>query len=104
MMTMRGGLLLLGIIFLVGAGLIAARQLGIGWGARAGAGAASIELVLQADGGGPGSGRVDPDKALDNAREIIARRVEALGAREASVSRQGANRILVRVVGISDPA
>lgn len=103
-MTMRGGLLLLGIIILVGAALFAARQLGIGWGARAGTGAESIELVLQADGLDPGSKRVGADKALDNAREILARRVEAISAREASVSRQGANRIHVRVAGISDPA
>lgn len=102
MMTMRGALLLLAIIFLVGLGYVAARQLGLVRGA--GSGTASIELVLEADAGDLGGSRAGADKALDDAREIIASRVDALDARETSVSRQGTNRIFVRVDGIKNPA
>lgn len=99
---MRGGLLLLAILFLVGVGYVGARQLGFVRGA--GSGTESIALVLEADAADLASSRVGAGKALDEAREIIARRVDELGAREASVSRQGANRISVRVDGIKDPA
>jgi preprotein translocase subunit SecD len=43
-------------------------------------------------------------EALDAARQVIVHRIDALGAREASVVRQGPNRLLVRAVGIRDPA
>ena len=95
---------MLSAILVTGLAFVAARQLGLVAGPWGGSGTASIELVLQVDGAGHARPSAEMDKALEAAREIIADRVEALGARTASVSRQGGNRILVRVVGIKDPA
>jgi preprotein translocase subunit SecD len=43
------------------------------------------------------------DKAMDTAREVIARRMDEYGTKEATVVRQGSNRILVQVPGLQDP-
>jgi preprotein translocase subunit SecD len=103
-MTKRAVLLLLSALLVASLGLVAARRLGFVGGRSAGSGTASIELVLRADDADARRPRAEMDKALEVAREIIAHRLEALDARTASVSRQGANRILVRVAGIKDPA
>ena len=42
-------------------------------------------------------------RAMDQATEIVRRRVDALGTKEPSIERQGADRILVEVPGFSDP-
>lgn len=41
--------------------------------------------------------------AMDQATEIVRRRVDALGTKEPSIERQGSDRILVEVPGFSDP-
>jgi len=43
------------------------------------------------------------DQAMQVATEIIRRRIDEMGTREATVQRQGANRILVQVPGLQDP-
>jgi preprotein translocase subunit SecD len=43
------------------------------------------------------------DQAMDNARTVIDRRINALGTLEPTIIRQGANRILVQVPGLQDP-
>src|SRR4030095_6719608 len=43
------------------------------------------------------------DNAMDVAREIIDRRINALGTLEPTILRQGANRIVVQVPGLQDP-
>ncbi|HUO20920.1 MAG TPA: protein translocase subunit SecD [Caulobacteraceae bacterium] len=45
----------------------------------------------------------DTSKAVDQSIEIIRRRVDALGTREPSITRQGLNRIVVEAPGESDP-
>ena len=42
-------------------------------------------------------------RAVDQAIEVIRRRVDALGTTEPSIQRQGADRILVQVPGLQDP-
>ncbi|NIJ36175.1 preprotein translocase subunit SecD [Sphingopyxis panaciterrae] len=42
--------------------------------------------------------------AMDTARDIIDRRVNALGTREPTIIRQGTDRIVVQVPGLQDPA
>ncbi|HRE61645.1 MAG TPA: protein translocase subunit SecD [Micropepsaceae bacterium] len=41
--------------------------------------------------------------AVDQSIEIVRRRIDELGTREPTIQRQGANRILVQVPGLSDP-
>ena len=48
--------------------------------------------------------RVDLDKAaIDQSIEVVRRRIDELGTREASIQRQGAERILVQVPGERNP-
>jgi preprotein translocase subunit SecD len=42
-------------------------------------------------------------KAVDQTIEIIRRRIDALGTREPSITRQGLNRIVIEAAGLSDP-
>ncbi|MEZ5656041.1 MAG: protein translocase subunit SecD [Sphingobium sp.] len=44
------------------------------------------------------------DQAMDVAKEVIDRRINELGTREPTIIRQGANRIVVQVPGLQDPA
>ncbi|HEX8191719.1 MAG TPA: protein translocase subunit SecD [Allosphingosinicella sp.] len=44
------------------------------------------------------------DQAMDNARAVIDRRINALGTVEPTILRQGENRIVVQVPGLQDPA
>lgn len=46
---------------------------------------------------------LESSKAVDQSIEIIRRRVDALGTREPSITRQGTNRIVVEAPGESDP-
>jgi preprotein translocase subunit SecD len=41
--------------------------------------------------------------AMDDAREIVGKRINAMGTREPTIIRQGANRILVQVPGLDNP-
>jgi preprotein translocase subunit SecD len=41
--------------------------------------------------------------AMDTAIEVVRRRIDALGTREPTIIRQGANRIVVQVPGLQDP-
>ena len=43
------------------------------------------------------------DQAMASARDVIDRRINALGTLEPTIIRQGANRILVQVPGLQDP-
>ncbi len=43
------------------------------------------------------------DTAMDDAREIVSKRINALGTREPTIIRQGDNRIVVEVPGLQDP-
>jgi preprotein translocase subunit SecD len=43
------------------------------------------------------------DQAMDVARDVIDRRINALGTLEPTILRQGSNRILVQVPGLQDP-
>ncbi len=45
----------------------------------------------------------EASKAVEQSMEIIRRRVDELGTREPSISRQGVNRIVVQAAGESDP-
>src|SRR3546814_13958896 len=42
-------------------------------------------------------------RAMDTARDIIDRRVNALGTREPTIIRDGDDRIVVQVTGLDDP-
>lgn len=44
------------------------------------------------------------DQAMEVAKEVIDRRINELGTREPTIIRQGANRIVVQVPGLQDPA
>lgn len=44
------------------------------------------------------------DQAMDVAKEVIDRRINEMGTREPTIIRQGANRIVVQVPGLQDPA
>lgn len=43
------------------------------------------------------------DRAMDDATEVVRRRIDELGTREPTIIRQGANRIVVQVPGLQDP-
>lgn len=43
------------------------------------------------------------DGAMEVATEIIRKRIDEMGTREATIQRQGSNRILVQVPGVQDP-
>lgn len=43
------------------------------------------------------------NRAMDDAREVVDRRINEFGTREPTVVRQGSNRILVQVPGLQDP-
>ncbi|MDG6080285.1 protein translocase subunit SecD [Erythrobacter litoralis] len=43
------------------------------------------------------------DQAMDSAKEVIDRRINALGTREPTIIRQGDNRIVVQVPGLQNP-
>jgi preprotein translocase subunit SecD len=43
------------------------------------------------------------DTAMNDAREIVGKRINALGTREPTIVRQGTNRIVVEVPGLQDP-
>lgn len=45
----------------------------------------------------------ETDKALDTARNVVAKRIDPDGTREVTVIRQGKDRILVQVPGLQDP-
>jgi preprotein translocase subunit SecD len=47
--------------------------------------------------------RQEAFKAVDQNREIITRRVDAMGTREATITRQGEDRIVIEAPGESDP-
>ncbi|MBN9144247.1 MULTISPECIES: protein translocase subunit SecD [unclassified Novosphingobium] len=44
------------------------------------------------------------DKAMETATEVVRKRIDAMGTREPTIIRQGADRIVVQVPGLSDPA
>jgi protein-export membrane protein SecD/preprotein translocase SecF subunit len=62
--------------------------------------AGGTRVLLEADTSKlpPGS---DVDKAMDDAKEIIERRINAIGVGETEISRQGKNRLSVQLPGIS---
>jgi preprotein translocase subunit SecD len=43
------------------------------------------------------------DNAMDSAREVVMKRIDALGTREPTIIRQGDDRIVVQVPGLQDP-
>lgn len=43
------------------------------------------------------------DQAMSAAVEVVRKRIDAMGTREPTIARQGGNRILVQVPGLSDP-
>ena len=46
----------------------------------------------------------DVSRAMDTATEVVRKRIDALGTREPTIIRQGAQRIVVQVPGLKDPA
>jgi preprotein translocase subunit SecD len=44
------------------------------------------------------------NEAMNGAREVVMKRIDALGTREPNIQRQGSDRILVQVPGFGDPA
>lgn len=73
-----------------------------------GSGSASLELIEQNDGLVTVSltefGLKDKvRKAIDQAIEVLRRRIDALGTTEPNIQRQGIDRILVQVPGLQDP-
>lgn len=58
-----------------------------------------LSVVLQAN---PNEGQTVTDEDMQKAKDIIEKRVNALGASEASVQIQGNNQILVQIPGMSD--
>ena len=44
------------------------------------------------------------DQAMETATEVVRKRIDALGTREPTIIRQGADRIVVQVPGLKDPA
>ncbi|MHA6718023.1 protein translocase subunit SecD [Sphingomonas sp. RS6] len=44
------------------------------------------------------------ETAMDDAREVVDKRINALGTREPTVIREGTNRIVVQVPGLQDPS
>ena len=72
-------------------------------------GAATIEVTSNADGlvqvNATDAGIADRvRRAVDQSIEVLRRRVDALGTTEPNIQRQGADRILVQVPGLQDPA
>jgi preprotein translocase subunit SecD len=45
----------------------------------------------------------DVSRAMDTATEVVRKRIDALGTREPTIIRQGAQRIVVQVPGLKDP-
>jgi len=43
------------------------------------------------------------DRAMEDATEVVRRRIDELGTREPTIVRQGSNRIVVQVPGLKDP-
>jgi preprotein translocase subunit SecD len=43
------------------------------------------------------------DRAMDDATDVVRRRIDELGTREPTIIRQGSNRIVVQVPGLDDP-
>jgi preprotein translocase subunit SecD len=43
------------------------------------------------------------DKAMETATEVVRKRIDAMGTREPTIIRQGADRIVVQVPGLKDP-
>lgn len=73
-----------------------------------GGGQRSIDLSEQADGQitltvSEAGVNERVRKAIDQAIEVLRRRVDALGTTEPNIQRQGADRILVQVPGLQDP-
>jgi preprotein translocase subunit SecD len=44
------------------------------------------------------------DEAMNGATEVVRKRIDALGTRESSISREGSDRILIEVPGFQNPA
>ncbi|NGM48607.1 protein translocase subunit SecD [Caulobacter sp. 602-2] len=57
-----------------------------------------IELTLSAE-----AARADASKAVDQSIETIRRRIDSLGTKEPTITRQGADRIVIQAAGESDP-
>lgn len=57
-----------------------------------------IELSLSAE-----AARADASKAVDQSIETIRRRIDSLGTKEPTITRQGADRIVIQAAGESDP-
>ena len=73
-----------------------------------GSGSASLELIDQNDGLVTVSLtefglKEKVRKAIDQAIEVLRRRIDALGTTEPNIQRQGIDRILVQVPGLQDP-
>src|SRR6478752_3035818 len=52
----------------------------------------------------PEAAKADAAKAVDQSIETIRRRIDALGTKEPTITRQGSNRIVIQAAGESDPA
>jgi preprotein translocase subunit SecD len=52
----------------------------------------------------PEAAKADAAKAVDQSIETIRRRIDALGTKEPTITRQGVNRIVIQAAGESDPA
>ncbi|KSB87704.1 preprotein translocase subunit SecD [Caulobacter vibrioides] len=57
-----------------------------------------IELTFS-----PEAARADASKAVDQSIETIRRRIDSLGTKEPTITRQGADRIVIQAAGESDP-
>jgi preprotein translocase subunit SecD len=51
----------------------------------------------------PEAARADAAKAVEQSIETIRRRIDSLGTKEPTITRQGANRIVIQAAGESDP-
>lgn len=51
----------------------------------------------------PEAARADASKAVDQSIETIRRRIDSLGTKEPTITRQGADRIVIQAAGESDP-
>ncbi|CAN5461339.1 protein translocase subunit SecD [soil metagenome] len=52
----------------------------------------------------PEAAKADAAKAVEQSIETIRRRIDALGTKEPTITRQGSNRIVIQAAGESDPA
>lgn len=52
----------------------------------------------------PEAAKADAVKAVDQSIETIRRRIDALGTKEPTITKQGSNRIVIQAAGESDPA